>query len=149
MEPQALLIQNDGPKIAATNYWDLDVARQGKALVSANAGCFRLLLPPAFEPALPDMRTGIEVVVSRGPWPDMGLTDAFEIMFDDGSESPFCIHLVPAAFDRLPTDGNIAHEWTFAVWMRGPGGEPHLALERPCRYRRVPRLPWTRPREGK
>lgn len=146
MPEPVLRIENHGPLITATNFWDLPEAALGKVLVSLNAGAFRVLLPPAAEPDLTDMRLGSECVVSRGPWPQAGLSDAMEILFDDGTSEPFAMCLSPPSFDRLPADSDAGREWVLTVWTRPRRGKPHLALQRPCWYRRVPRIPWPRPR---
>ena len=142
-----LIVDNDGPLVVSSNYWDLPECAMGKVLLTVNAGAFRLLLPPAAEGALEDMRAAKICVVSRGPWPAAGLADALEVLFDDSTDSPYAIHTAPAASDRLPLDSDAAGEWTLTAWTRPRRGAPHLALERPCRYRRVPRLPWLRPWE--
>ena len=43
MTNNVLVVENDGPEIVATNYWELPAAAAGKFLVSVNAGAFRLL----------------------------------------------------------------------------------------------------------
>jgi hypothetical protein len=140
-------IENHGPLVVSTNFWDLPVAQLGKVYVSLNAGAFRVLLPVTMEPALDDLKTARECVVSRGPWPEMGLPDAFEVLFDDGTSDPFALHLSPQSFDHVPTTENVGKEWVLSVWTRPRRGKPHKALERPCWYRIVPHVPWLKPRE--
>lgn len=142
-----LEVRNHGPLILSTNYWDTPECKLGRYLVSINAGAFRLLLPDVYESALEDMKTAKGVAVSRGPWAAQRLTDAFEFLFDDGTDSPYALHSSPEAFDRLPTDADAAGEWVFSVWTRPRRGKPHKALERPCRYRRSPQIPDLRPWE--
>ena len=48
-----LKIENNGAEIAATNFWNTPMAHAGVVYVSVKAGAFRLLLPAAFEAALP------------------------------------------------------------------------------------------------
>jgi hypothetical protein len=144
--PDLLRIDNHGPLVVASNYWDLPAEKAGKVLVSLNAGAFRLLIPESAEPAIADMRTARECVVSRGPWPAAGLADAFEVLFDDGTDDPFALHLSPESFDRVPADEDAAKEWVLSAWTRPRRGRPHKALERPCWYRRSARLPDLRPR---
>lgn len=142
-----LRIQNHGTLITACNYWDLPEAAAGKFLVSINAGAFRVLIPPAHEPSIGDMQTAKECLVTRGPWPAMKLDDAFEILFDDRTSDPYAIHLTPGAFDRLPTDADIAIPWVLTCWT-SRRGKPRMALERPCWYRRADRIPHLKPRES-
>jgi hypothetical protein len=49
-------VENHGPLITATNYWDSELAREGKLWCSVNAGAIRVLLPPSAYSALADMR---------------------------------------------------------------------------------------------
>lgn len=142
---ETLRIVNAGPLITATNYWQTTMARSGKFYLSLNAGAFRLLLPPQHGGALREMRTAHTGIVSRGPYPDLRLQDALEILFDDGSESPFSLHLAPGAIDRMPLDTDTAQPWTLSVWVHRVGETATQALTLPCYYRRVRRLPDMRP----
>jgi hypothetical protein len=134
-------IQNAGPEITATNYFELPHAAAGKVLVSCNAGAFRVLVPDSAAGYIEEMRTGLVVIVSRGPWPAEGRDDAFELLFDDHTPSPFALHLSPESFDRLPARGDEGRSFVLSVWTRGPVKQ----LERPCRYRRVPSIPCLKP----
>jgi hypothetical protein len=141
-----LRIKSHGPLILSSNFWDLPEAKLGKLLVSCNAGAFRVLVPVAAEVYLDDMRTAKGCAVSRGPWSAQGLSDAFEILFDDGTTDPFALHLAPESFvDTFPTAQNTAGEWVLSCWTRPRRGRPHKALERPCRYRIAVRIPYLRP----
>lgn len=141
-----LEIRNHGPLIVATNFWDLPAAKAGKLFVSTNAGAFRVLVPASQEGLVTEMKTAAGCALSRGPWPAMKLTDAFEVLFDDGTPDPFALHLAPESFDRLPTAEDVAGEWVLSVWTRPRRGDrPHKAFERPCRYRMSPSLPDLRP----
>lgn len=137
-------VENHGPLIIATNYWASEYATAGKMFCSVNAGAVRLLLPPSFRPAINAMRAAREVVLSRGPWPEAGVIEAVEIMFDDGSDNPWCAHLTSESFDILPADPPPGREWIISVWI-AKKEKPHKSLERPCHWRRVPRVPWLRP----
>ena len=139
---QTITISNHGPLITASNYWQSDLARAGKLFLSTNAGAFRLLIPPAHGNIVAELRTGKHVIVSRGPWPSEQLPDAVEILFDDGSDNPFALHLSPESLDRMPLDTDAGKEWLFTVWTAPRrNGPPHKALERPAYYRRVDALP--------
>jgi hypothetical protein len=138
-----LVIENDGSEIVSTNYWDTEYARKGQLYVSVNAGAFRLLLPPALEPALTDMRTAREVIVSRGPWPGKK-PDAFELLFEDGSDAPYTLHFGAEQIDRAPAkidegrDGLLCTVWTAGLVK---------ALTLPAAYRRVAKIPCLQPFE--
>jgi hypothetical protein len=139
----ALYIKNDGPRIAATNYWESGYARAGIFYISVNASTFRLLVPSVRRNTLADMRTAHEVVISRGPWPAAGRQDAIELMFEDGSDVPFALHVGTEQIDRLPLASDVGREVRCTVWTAGPVE----ALSLPAYYRIVERLPCMEPRK--
>jgi hypothetical protein len=139
-----LQITNHGPLITSTDYWDSELAHAGKLFCSVNAGAIRVLLPPALYGTLEEMRTGKSCVLSRGPWPAERRKDAIEIMWDDGSDSPFALHLTPESFDLLPGEPEAGREWVCSVYT-AKDGKPHKALERLCHWRRVDKIPSMEP----
>jgi hypothetical protein len=141
-----LQIENHGPLLIASNFWGTEMERAGKFYLSINAGAFRLLVPRGQEPAVTEMATAQEVVVSRGPWPAEGRDEGIELLFEDGSDAPFCLHLSIESLDRLPLAEDAGREWVFTAWTAPRRGRPHKALERPCWYRVVPKIPWLRAR---
>ena len=96
-----LRIRNDGPRIVSTNFWNLPEAAAG-SLLSTNAATFRLLVPDSQRGSLADMTTAPIAVVSRGCWTAVGRSDGIEILFDDGTDSPFALWLSVESCDRLP-----------------------------------------------
>lgn len=143
-----LRIDNHGLLITGTNFFRSEMAGAGKLYLSVNAGAFRLLVPPQLESIVSEMATGAVAVISRGPWPAAGRDDAIEVMLDDGTENPWCVHLDTNSGDwGRVADTDAGREWIFTAWTqpRRTGSRPHKALERPAYYRRVERLPWLRP----
>ncbi len=140
-------ITNDGAAITATTYWQTEHAARGVLYVSINAGAIRVLVPPVAEDAiLPELRTARQVAVSRGPWPDQRRDDALEILWDDGSDTPFAVHLAIEQADRLPATADEGRrDLTCSVWTAGPDGAAVARGAWPCTYRRSPGLPDLRP----
>lgn len=137
-------VENHGAIIVATNFWTLDLAAAGKVFCSVNAGAIRVLLPRARWGDLNDMRASQYCVLSRGPWPEQHVAEGIEIMWEDGSDSPYALHLTADSFDLLPGKPNVGREWLTTVWTE-KDGRPHKALERICHWRRAPKLPWLKP----
>ena len=133
---KTITIENAGQRIVATDYWDSEQARAGFFFLSWNAGAARLLLPDSQKAMLRDMKTARYVVVSRGPWTDQGGRQALEFMFEDESDSPFCLHLVAEQCDRMLPENNQGGGFVVTVWTRG--GEK---LRLPGKYREVSALP--------
>lgn len=133
-------IENAGPELVATNYWQTEHAAQGLLYVSLNAGTFRLLVPASKEGEIPEMLTGQEAIVSRGPWDAAGGREALEIMFEDGSDAPYSVHLLTEQVDRLPSAADEGRTFVLSIWTEG-GKQAQL----PAKYRRAKRLPWLRP----
>lgn len=131
-----LTISNKGQAIAQTNYWDSEHAKAGYCFLSWNAGAARLLLPDALKPALREMRSAKYVIVSRGPWTEHCGRDALELLFEDQSDSPYCLHLVAEQTDRLLPEDNQGGGFVVTVWTRG--GEK---LRLHGKYRTVQAIP--------
>lgn len=135
-----LTIQNRGQAIANTNYWDSEHALAGYCYLTWNAGAARVLLPDAQKHLLPEMRSAKYVIISRGPWIDQGGRGALELLFEDGSDSPFCLHLVAEQCDRLIPETDQGGGFVVTVWTRG--GEK---LRMPGKYRTVDAIPSLEP----
>lgn len=135
-----MLIENSGRSIASTDYWQSEAARAGYCYLSWNAGAARLLVPDACKHFLPEMRAAKYVIVSRGPWRDQGGRDALELLFEDDSDSPFCLHLVAEQTDRLLPEDNQGGGFVVTAWTR-EGEEFSL----PGRYRVVAEIPCLEP----
>lgn len=133
-----LEIHNNGGEITSSNFWTLS---GDKFYLSTNAAVFRLLVPDSLAAAVSEMKTGKKVIVSRGPWPLERQTEALELLFDDDTDTPFCLHLGQGSFDRLPLDEDCGRELLLSVWLSGP----RKTLELPAFYRRVAQLPWMKP----
>ncbi len=114
-----ITISNDGPRITSTSYWDTDHASAGLCYLSANAGTWRLLVPEAAEGALREMRTGTRATIE----PSIQAPGCWDVVFEDGTDSPFALAIDRRQVDRAMTPGTC----TLAVWTsRG------LQIELPC-----------------
>ena len=138
--------QNHGQLITSSTYWGSEYEQAGKLFVSCNAGAVRLLVPAALRDMIEAARQCRYAILSRGPWPAADLLDAVEILFEDGSDSPFAIHLSPESFDVLPAEPEPGREWLLTIWDNKKG-RPHKSVERPCHWRRVAKLPCLKPWE--
>ena len=137
-----LIIENDGALIRQTNYWDSPMARNGKVFLTWNAKTGRLLLPDSQLNCLGEIRTASSVIVTRGPWPEVGKAEALEILFEDGSNSPFCFHIGSEQTDRLPPKSEHGRDISFTVWSRSA-----LEVSLPAKFRMAPRIPCLDPWE--
>ena len=138
-------IHNNGQDILSTNYWQTEHSERGYLYCSINAGCFRLLIPPAQESQIPEMQTAREVIVSRGAWPEAGKLEAIEIMFEDDSDSPYCLHLGSEQLDQLPLDADRDRPGQPPRWKFSAHTRAGKAFELPCRYRVVKKIPYLKP----
>jgi hypothetical protein len=114
-------IGNDGPALVQTNYWDLPQAQAGFFYASGNAGAYRLLVPDVKRGELSEMKTGKSVVMTRGrggpSLSEMTGKDLIELLFDDGSDSPYVLFMLAEQFDRLPEKGS-RDGFAFHVYTR-------------------------------
>lgn len=117
-------IKNDGPLIAATDYWHTDHAAQGLCYLSGNAGAWRLLVPDMAETLLAEMRTGKSAFIE----PSLSApAQALDIVFDDGTDSPFALTIDRRQIDRAVSPGPSR----LTVWTRLGG----CVLDLPCETR--------------
>ena len=133
-------IKNRGMALEWSDYWDSDHARAGYCYLSWNANAARLLVPDKQKALLQEMAGAREVLISRGQWPEQGGRDGIELLWEDGSDNPFCLHLVAEQCDRLVPAADQGSGITVIVYTRG-GEEGRW----PGRYRIVSKIPWLLP----
>jgi hypothetical protein len=142
-------LKNAGARITDTNYWGSELEQRGLVFVSVNAGHIRLLIPRSTSKEVKGMKRGCRFcVLSRGPWIAAGLTlpEAVEILFEDGSNSPYALHLSPELFDVLPSAPESGKRWRLSIWTYQ--GRPRKIFQTTCYWRRAPMLPWLKPLAG-
>jgi hypothetical protein len=135
-----LKVENDGPGIASTNFFETEQAKAGKFFVSVNAHRLRLLIPDAHAAIIKEIKTAEYVILSRGPWPAEEETEGVELLWEDHTDSPFALHLTATSFDILPA-GPETGRWYLTAWVNGP----KQVGEWQCHWRRVPEIPWLKP----
>lgn len=102
-------ISNNGQQITSTNYWETTSARKGLCFMSLNAGEIRLLLPDASLDLLPEMQTGKRITIEHS----MSSSQCVDIVFEDGTDTPFFIALDKRQMDFKMKKGT---KHPFAVW---------------------------------
>ncbi|MGQ3672046.1 hypothetical protein ACT6QG_06585 [Xanthobacter sp. TB0136] len=135
-----LRIDNQGQKIVETNFWDSEMARRGYFYLSWNAGAARLLVPDAQAGSVREMKSAKYVIVSRGRWEEAGRDDALELLFEDKSDNPYCLHLSKEQTDRLIPEEDQGGGFWVVVWTRR--GQQ---LRLPGKYRKVETVPCLQP----
>lgn len=130
-----ITIENDNSEIISSNYWRSEWGKQGIMAGSLNSGTFRILIPDNMKNILREMKTGKEVIISKGKYQGR---IAYEILFDDHTENPFSMIIGDNQLVS-PQIANSEHEKSlmFAVWMKGP----KKVFEMPARFRVVDKLP--------
>jgi len=109
-------IINDGASIQETNYFDMDAAKEGILFFSVNGGCIRLLIPDSQNGLITEIKTGNEVILSRGNLDTAnGPASGIEILFDDHTDNPFSITVSLEQFDMVPEPDD---RWQFAAYTR-------------------------------
>jgi hypothetical protein len=126
-------IENKGQQVVSTNYWGSEHAKRGYFYLSWNAGAARLLVPDSMKAQIREMKSAEYVVVSRGKFEGR---DALELMFEDGSDSPYVVHMVTEQTDRLIPESDQGGGFVVAVWTRSG-----MKLRLPGKYREVDVLP--------
>jgi hypothetical protein len=65
LRSDAIIVHNDGPRIAHSNHWSSALAAKGLLYISINAGVCRVLLPAGRLELVMAARTSREVLVTR------------------------------------------------------------------------------------
>lgn len=91
-----ITIGNNGPLLVETNYWESEWASRGVVYMTANAGAWRMLVPSASHEHLAEMRTGTSVTIE----PSINVPGNMDVVFEDGTPSPFCVSMSLEQFDR-------------------------------------------------
>jgi hypothetical protein len=97
-------------------------------------------VPDSQKQVIREMRSAKYIIISRGPWTGKGGREALELLFEDESDSPFCLHLVAEQCDRLIPDYQQGGGFDIIVLTRG--GEK---LRLPGKYRVVDSVPCLEP----
>jgi hypothetical protein len=133
-------IEDDGPRIRSTNYFDSRRARAGAISVSFAAGAVRLLIPPSLESQIPDMLRGtthVEVSMLRPS--EISAAETCSVWtFEDHSRRPLFLELGAAHFLGLLPDADF--EAPLTIWKKGEGDIPALVATLPLRWKRVSHL---------
>lgn len=127
-------IENDGQKIISFDPPPA-FARGGVYLLSFNAAACRVILPRELEPWIAEMQTAEVVHITRQPIARLSLADGLQLMFDDGTDTPFMLHTDPRAMiGVLPSSADSGRtDLVCTVWtMRR--GQPHRSLSRPATF---------------
>ena len=130
-------IVNNGPEIVSTNYWDHEYCQKGYFYLTWNAGAGRLLIPEVQFPLISEMKTGNDVIISRG---SLNGKDSYEILFEDYTEQPFSIHIGTDQSDRTLPSADTKKSFIFSVWTKDGFVKSFLA-----KYRMVKDLPCLEP----
>lgn len=130
-----ITIENDNSEIISSNYWLTEWAKKGIMAASLNAGTFRVLLPDSMKDMVIEMKTGKEIIISKGQYQGR---IAYEILFDDHTKSPFSLIIGDnQIFSLQVADSEQGKALMVAVWMKGP----KKVFEMPARFRVVDKLP--------
>jgi hypothetical protein len=135
----------EGEDLVASDYWDGVLPTRGVLYCAMHAVGVALLVPPSLEHTLREMRTGREVIVTRGPWPERRQADAVELMWEDDSIAPFAVQLSVSQCGGLGTLSGDRPVLMCRVYIRGRDGGPQLAGTWRARFRRAESLPCLRP----
>jgi len=128
-----LMIGNKGAAVASTNYWMTEYAENGIYFMSVNAGACRLLVPSSEAEDVEEMATGGQVQITVG-FSVEHQQHCMEIVFFDGTDSPFHLLIGCNQWDMIPKAGD---RWRFTVWVEGDGGQPVPVLDLPCEVRKA------------
>lgn len=147
--PEAFVIENDSVGgIESTTFFDSLLSLRGFFFLSCDGGFMRLLVPDSHLREVSEMCSAREVVVTRGFYraniPRFANHEGVGILFEDDTDSPFCLHVLSDAVDLLPDKRDRdrpgqSYKWSFSLYTRDG-----VVLQLPARLRCVKSLPCLR-----
>lgn len=139
-------IQYKGAKIIETDYWKTEMAQKGYVFITFEGNNFHLLVPDSRSDFFEEMKTGMEVLISRGRWLDAGRSYGLELMFEDYSDDPFCLHISKEQAGQFSNENDVDLEVNSYDEVPAMNlvvyGEEGKVLELPARYRIVSTIPY-------
>jgi len=142
----SITIANDGSRLIGTNYWSSPMAACGLFYLSFHDGRARMLVPPSQHGLLAHFTRSVRhVILSLGVYVEVG-RPGVEWLVEDGSDTPFVLHLDQAMCGRLPTIPPwVSYQPAKAeLWLES-GGRPVLYHQAPALIRQVGILPCLQP----
>ena len=141
-----LTIENDGARIAASNFWDSAVARAGYFTLSLAHGTLRLLVPDIAQADVTKMFEGVTQVeikmLPTAAWAEC--QPCLRLIFAAQRGPTFAFDVGPEALLGSRPGWIDGERLTLAVWTR-EAGQPHSAGELPATVTVNPDLtlnPW-------
>ncbi len=130
---EVIKINNNGPDIESTNFWDLFLAREGFLYLSIHEGVARLLVPPDYTEVLMNMTLGSRATLTKGVWNGY---DAYEIMFEMRRHEPYAVFIRTRHIDEPLSDDDLNKEFSLTIWTRDG-----KQAEMPASYQKADTLP--------
>lgn len=130
-------VANDGQDIEGSTFWDTLYACRGYFFLTFNQGAARLLIPDNRISDVEEMKTGKLVIISQGPWAQSKRKLMNEILFDDGTETPYSIHFGMEQTDRKLPATDHGRDVPFSAW----GRNAVKLFERPGKIRLNKKIP--------
>ena len=136
-----LVIRNDNEKIAETNYWETELSQHGIFYMTLNAGYYRLLVPETDVNFVKEVLNASRVIISQGNTDqlDPPNDNAFEVVFEDGTDNPYALLMRRDNWDRNPAVEDTGWNGKMAIYYK-TYKEPVLLFDKVF-YRRVDTLP--------
>lgn len=127
-----LTIENSGIAIKQTNFWQTIFAKNGYIFVSTNAGAIRLLIPEQCQSIIDELKAmkkepSVSLIYSKDQ--SSAERDQYTFMFDDFTDSPFCISTSHEQWQQKLSDEWLGKEALITLWTKGRHEtEPLLTL---------------------
>lgn len=131
---EQLQIENDGPRIRSSNYWDIP---RDEYVLSIHENCLRLLMPDSIQASYfaLEMLAATHVEVTRTPRSPCACSNLMlELLFEDGSPKPCTLHFGKddlALGCKLPGQASVGKTLEFKMYT-GPSDAPSAIVELPA-----------------
>lgn len=141
----SIWVKNDETRIVSMNFWGSRLEESGRFYVSPNAGEIRVLLPTNFNLGeISQLRRSVDhAVVTKGPIKGASGQVGYEILFEDHSSNPYCLHTSTQAVER-PIKFDTT-ECNLSLWyQKGAARMPRRLFHTDCYLRQAPQIPYAK-----
>jgi len=110
---------DENGRLISTAYWGSDGCKNGAFFLAFNKGIYSLLVPEQGKELLDELKSSYpsSVVISRGVY--NGKPNTYEIMFDDGSDTPYRLQLGSNQVFPAPEDNDTGWKGSFYIYADG------------------------------
>lgn len=107
-------------EMISTDYWETQLGLEGYVKIVPLHGALRFLVPRIMDKKLiPDILKAESVIITKGIHLGFNGRLMYEFLFEDHSNDPMLIDVIPQQFEIEPNNGNLGQTIPMYVYLEG------------------------------